>query len=154
MISEFRGEHRFLSNFYQLKNPIQFDGLVYPTSEHFYQAMKTEDLNRRRIMSMISSSGDVKKYGNDVQLRQDWKQVKQIVMRLGLLLKFSANPEISARLEDTGDEELEEGNTWHDNEWGNCLCPKCRHIVGKNYLGHFLMSVRTVFQLIKWGGVR
>lgn len=149
MVSEFRGEYRFLSNFYQLKNPIQFGGVTYPTVEHFYQAMKTVDLNDRIIISKIPYPGQAKASGNNLQLRQDWEQVKKIVMRLGLLLKFSANSEILAQLLDTGDEILVEGNNWHDNEWGNCVCPECELIVGKNYLGDFLMSVRSAFRLMK-----
>jgi predicted NAD-dependent protein-ADP-ribosyltransferase YbiA (DUF1768 family) len=43
----------------------------------------------------------------------------------------------------TGDEELIEGNTWHDNTWGNCVCQKCQDIPGRNMLGMLLMELRT-----------
>jgi predicted NAD-dependent protein-ADP-ribosyltransferase YbiA (DUF1768 family) len=43
---------------------------------------------------------------------------------------------------DTGDEELVEGTTWHDNIWGNCSCPKCKNIPGQNRLGKLLMQIR------------
>jgi glycerol-1-phosphate dehydrogenase [NAD(P)+] len=42
----------------------------------------------------------------------------------------------------TGDEYLEEGTLWHDNEWGNCRCANCTHITGRNKLGKILMQVR------------
>ena len=38
---------------------------------------------------------------------------------------------------------LIEGNYWHDNYWGNCLCPKCKEIEGQNQLGKILMKVRS-----------
>ena len=41
----------------------------------------------------------------------------------------------------TGDAELIEGNTWHDNYWGVCSCSKCNGR-GKNRLGKLLMKVR------------
>ena len=31
----------------------------------------------------------------------------------------------------------------HDNEYGNCICPKCAEIEGENKLGKILMRVRT-----------
>ena len=37
-ISEFKGEYRFLSNFYQ--HPFEFEGLTYPNAEAAFQAQK------------------------------------------------------------------------------------------------------------------
>ena len=42
MIVEFDGEYEFLSNFYH--SPFTHDGITYPTNEHFFQAMKTLDI--------------------------------------------------------------------------------------------------------------
>jgi ribA/ribD-fused uncharacterized protein len=33
-------EYGFLSNFYQLSQPLMYKGVAYPTSEHLYQALK------------------------------------------------------------------------------------------------------------------
>ena len=38
-IGEFDGKFRFLSNFYP--SPIFYDGILYPTVEHAFQAAKT-----------------------------------------------------------------------------------------------------------------
>ena len=62
-------------------------------------------------------------------------------MYIGLSKKF-ADEHLADLLLETGDEYLEEGTTWHDNEWGNCSCPKCKNIEGKNILGQLLMKVR------------
>jgi predicted NAD-dependent protein-ADP-ribosyltransferase YbiA (DUF1768 family) len=62
-------------------------------------------------------------------------------MLQGLRLKF-AIPELAEKLLATGDAELIEGTTWHDNTWGNCSCPQCENIPGENRLGKLLMQVR------------
>ena len=79
--------------------------------------------------------------GRHVTLRPDWEEVKVDVMREGLRHKFK-NPSLRAKLLATGNEELMEGNTWHDNTWGNCVCQKCQNIPGRNMLGMLLMELR------------
>ena len=59
----------------------------------------------------------------------------------GLRYKF-AIPELRDKLLATGDQYLEEGNSWHDNYWGNCDCPRCKDTMGRNMLGQLLMQVR------------
>jgi predicted NAD-dependent protein-ADP-ribosyltransferase YbiA (DUF1768 family) len=51
-------------------------------------------------------------------------------------------PDLQKKLLDTGDAYLEEGNTWHDNTWGNCKCDRCARYQGENRLGQILMQVR------------
>jgi predicted NAD-dependent protein-ADP-ribosyltransferase YbiA (DUF1768 family) len=46
------------------------------------------------------------------------------------------DPILRKKLLDTGDADLVEGNTWHDQEWG------AYKGVGNNYLGKILMVVR------------
>ena len=43
----------------------------------------------------------------------------------------------------TGGGDLVEGNRWHDNFWGRCVCRACRRIGGANVLGTLLMQVRA-----------
>ena len=61
-------------------------------------------------------------------------------MRDGLRLKFQ-DPALRAKLLATGDEELIEGNTWHDRTWGRCVCAKCGG-QGQHLLGQLLMELR------------
>lgn len=58
-------------------------------------------------------------------------------------LKFKQNKHLAKRLLDTDDALLIEGNTWHDNYWGDCKCshPKCSN-KGRNALGEILMEIR------------
>ena len=143
MISEFDKEWAFLSNFYW--SEIEFEGITYPTNEHFFQAMKTLDIDERRAIANCRTPGQAKRMGRRVALRPDWEDVKESVMLEGLCLKF-ADEQLADWLLETGDEELVEGTTWHDNEWGNCSCPKCAHIEGKNKLGRLLMQVRDMIK--------
>ena len=141
MINCFDGKWAFLSNFYW--NEIEHEGIVYPTNEHFFQAMKTLDNDERCQIANCLTPGQAKRMGRRVALRSDWEKVKEDVMFEGLCLKFS-DEQLADWLLETGDEYLEEGTTWHDNEWGNCSCSKCKNIVGKNKLGKLLMRVREL----------
>lgn len=143
MINCFDGKWAFLSNFYW--NEIEFEGITYPTNEHFFQAMKTLDIGERQKIANCLTPGQAKRMGRQVVLRPDWEEVKEDIMLLGLCLKF-ADEQLADWLVETGDEPLEEGTTWHDNEWGNCSCPKCRNIEGKNKLGKLLMKVRGMIR--------
>jgi ribA/ribD-fused uncharacterized protein len=148
-ISVFKGSYSFLSNFFTLRVPIQHDGIFYPTVEHFYQAMKSLSPNTRRIVSNIGYAGKARKYGRSIYLRSDWEETKVPIMRFGLMLKFAGNPGLKIQLLNTLTYILVEGNYWHDNIWGNCLCPKCATTQGQNLLGYLLMEVRELFRLIK-----
>lgn len=56
--------------------------------------------------------------------------------------KFTQNADLKQKLLNTDNAYLEEGNTWHDNIWGNCQCDKCKAVAGQNYLGKILMKIR------------
>lgn len=65
-----------------------------------------------------------------------------------LRMKFTQNTKLRKRLLATRNERLVEGNTWHDNFWGECYCPHCENKVGLNHLGKLLMEIRTLRQKI------
>ena len=139
MICEFEGKYAFLSNFFP--SSILYEGIVYPTNEHFFQAMKTLNQEERKKIAAADTPGKAKRLGRHVQLRADWEQIKVDVMRTGLMLKFT-DAELAQKLIDTGDEELIEGNWWHDNTWGSCFCSDCINKPGRNLLGMLLMELR------------
>ena len=140
MIKEFKGENRFLSNFYMA--PVTYNGLTYTNSEAAFHAQKTLDENIRKEFITLNPS-EAKKKGRILKLRSDWERVKFIVMYDIVKAKFSQNEDLKKKLLNTGREHLEEDTTgWHDNCWGNCRCEKCIHIKGKNKLGKILMRVR------------
>ena len=63
-------------------------------------------------------------------------------MRLAVGMKFEQGVELRVLLLATGDAELVEGNSWHDNDWGDCWCDRCVEVLGANMLGVILMEVR------------
>lgn len=142
MIDFFDGEFAFLSNFYNAS--CIFEGKLYPTVEHAFQAAKSLDLAERDWIAAAGSPGLAKRLGRRINLRSDWEKIKFDVMEECLRSKF-ADPVLKQKLLATGDEELVEGNYWHDNTWGNCSCEKCKDIVGRNMLGNILMKLRTEF---------
>jgi ribA/ribD-fused uncharacterized protein len=138
MIARFNGQYQFLSNFYA--SPINFEGMDYPTVEHAYQAAKTEDPYLRASIAALSDPGKAKASGRGLVLRADWDAIKETIMHVLLIKKFR-DPELALKLVNTGGQELIEGNYWHDNYWGKCLCANCHG--GQNKLGTLLMMVRT-----------
>ena len=142
MIDFFDGEYAFLSNFYNAS--CIFEDKFYPTVEHAFQAAKSLDQAERDWIAAAGSPGLAKRLGRRVNLRPDWEKVKFDVMEECLRSKF-ADSALKQKLLATGDEELVEGNYWHDNTYGNCSCERCKDVVGRNMLGNILMKLRTEF---------
>jgi len=149
MIDKFEGRFRFLSNFYPCK--IEHKGIKYPSVEHFYVAMKVTEMQLidgiyytaadfREMISRISNPGDVKKIGSRVKIRRDWDDKKLEFMNWAVREKFK-DETLAEMLISTGDQEIIEGNWWHDNFFGSCSCVKCGN-KGQNNLGKLLMRVR------------
>jgi ribA/ribD-fused uncharacterized protein len=130
----FDGEYAFLSNFYEA--PVEKGGIVYPTNEHFFQAMKTLDNEERKKIAAALTPGQAKRMGRKVKLRPDWDSVRLQIMREGLVLKFLCHKDLAKKLVATGDAYLEEGNWWNDTFWGVCNGAGC------NMLGKLLMQLR------------
>lgn len=142
---DFRGEYYFLSNFYE--TPVCYNGLTYRSSEAAFQAQKTLDNNTRKRFINLDSR-DSKRLGKKVELRSNWNKIKTGIMAEIVHAKFSQHPELVEKLLLTGDATLIEGNTWHDNYYGSCVCDKCVNMDGKNYLGKILMDEREYWKNI------
>ena len=133
MIDKFDGEYAFLSNFYY--SPFMFQGRQYPTVEHFFQAHKAKTYEDFISVLVEPTPKGAKQVGRNIKMREDWETVRDTIMLEGLRAKFSIKG-LREKLLATGDEELIEGNHWHDTYWGVC------NGVGKNKLGKMLMQVR------------
>ena len=142
MIVEFRGECAFLSNFYN--QPICVPGLEIPapTAEHAFQALKTRNREQQRWVLDSPMPAIAKRRGRSVTMRPDWNTARVDAMRDILEAKF-ADPKLAAKLTAIGDAQLVEGNYWHDQFWGSCLCPKHANTPGRNMLGELLMQIRA-----------
>jgi len=140
-IQSFTMEYSFLSNFYPCL--IEFEGDIYRTLEHAYQAAKTHDPDERRKIREEERAGKAKQMGKRVTIREDWEQIKVKVMRELLKKKFE-NPQFRKLLLDTYPHELIEGNNWGDTYWGKC------NGHGKNMLGTLLMQIRSELRGEGW----
>ncbi len=138
MIGEFKGEYRWLSNFTPCK--VVLDGHIYPSTEHAYQAAKTLSFEEREAIRTSTAAG-AKRLGREVTIRRDWDTVKDKVMEDLQRQKYSQEPFMSELIA-TGDQEIVEGNLWHDNYWGACYCGKCIG-TGQNKLGKLIMKIRA-----------
>lgn len=120
----------------------ELDGLWWPTSEHYFQAQKfagtshVEEVRRAQSPKQAAMRGRSRAR----PLRADWEQVKDEVMRRGVLRKFETHADLRATLLGTGDEEIVE-NAPGDYYWG-CGADGS----GKNMLGQILMEVRAILR--------
>ena len=133
VIKFFVDEYKWLSNFYNVENRL--------TVEHIYQAEKAYYLIDKYKILMLETPGKAKRMGAKITLRKDWEKIKEKVMFDALTVKFQ-NEELKQKLIDTGDAILIEGNDWHDNIWGDCICENCKNTNGLNKLGNMLMKIR------------
>lgn len=151
-INEFSGRHSFLSNFHSSPVYIMIGSkwVKCPTVEHGYQAQKTLHPDIRRRIAECATPAEAKHMGNEIKRVGYWDDVKTVIMLELLRQKFSRS-QLRNRLKNTHDKYLIEGNHWHDNFWGHCVCDRCRYISGpliaerppgQNMLGRLLMRVR------------
>lgn len=137
MIKRFTEQFRWLSNFTEVQ--VFLDEKPYPSVENAYVAAKTLDKRLRPILQKINSA-EAKQLGKILPLRSDWDSVKLKVMENLLRQKFSYKW-FADKLAETGEQEIVEGNSWHDNFWGSCVCDECGD-KGENHLGRLLMKIR------------
>jgi len=132
-IKGFFEEYRYLSNFHLC--PVMFDGVIYPSSENAYMAAKTLDLKLRKRFEIIAPN-KAKKLGQEIEVRDDWENIKLEIMDRILTDKFYRNLEEREKLLSTENKYLEETNWWGDRFWGVCKG------TGANNLGLILMKIR------------
>jgi len=132
----------FLSNFEQ--TPIIIDGLTYPTVEHYYQSMKVDEKypKLREWIRTAPKASYAKAIGDALNTHfimkpykdPDWLQKKIPVMKRGIKVKFSVDPNGQLLL-NTEDAVLYENNP-DDMYWG------IGNGYGQSMLGKLLMEVR------------
>jgi ribA/ribD-fused uncharacterized protein len=136
-----RTEYGEFSNFYSA--PILIQGKTWPTSEHYFQAMKFEAYpEKMEEIRALPTPGQAAKIGRKrtLPLRSDWEKIKESVMMDALRAKFTQHQELKERLLSTGDAVLVE-HTKNDFYWGDGLGS------GKNRLGHLLMELRAELRI-------
>lgn len=118
---------------------VELDGVIWRTSEHYFQAQKfIHSPSDYRDVMLALSPGQAAKIGRDRSrpLRADWEDVKDDVMRKVLRAKFTQRDHLRARLLSTGDRDIVERTTY-DYYWGSGTKG-----TGKNMLGVLLVELR------------
>lgn len=137
MINKFEDKYSFLSNFYPCK--VFVFGYEFKSSEAAYQSQKDPSAVTKFVKL---TAREAKQLGKKVNIRSDWNDVKDSVMRTVIEAKFNQNANLAQKLLETGDEELIEGNDWRDRYWGKVLNTDTNEWEGENNLGKTLMYMR------------
>jgi N-glycosidase YbiA len=144
LFNKIDGPFGCMSNF--SAHGITVDGLVYRTSEHFFQAMKfattpaiAEEIRNTKSPMSAAMAGR----SRSRPLRRDWEAIKDVVMEAALLCKFSQHVELRGLLLSTHDRRLVE-HTARDKYWGDGG-DRGSGTIGKNRLGFLLEKVRAYF---------
>jgi ribA/ribD-fused uncharacterized protein len=125
------------SNF--AKFPITINDVVWPTSEHYFQAQKFNDLPEYQEQIRKASNGqNAANLGRSrqVKLRDDWEAVKEDVMMVALRAKFTQHESLRKLLLETKGKNLIE-HTANDSYWADG-----GDGTGQNRLGVLLMRLR------------
>ncbi len=119
------------------RHPVDLDGETWPTTEHYFQAMKFEDPALRERIRTAPGPGEAARMGRRFPgLRADWEQAKEGVMMDALRAKFTQHDRLRRLLLDTGDAALVE-HTRNDFYWADG-----GDGTGQNRLGVLLMQLR------------
>lgn len=129
-----------------LWRPIEFEGEIFDTSEHAYQAGKARKPEVKAWLMAAPSPALLAMAAHGLyvwDINSDWSKVKFDRMRRVLRAKFTQHEDLKAILLSTGTARLVESATV-DNAvnrlWGEV------NGVGKNMLGEMLMELRTSLQ--------
>lgn len=133
LVNEPYGE---FSNFARFR--IYLDNRSWPTSEHYFQAMKFVSKEDQEDVRKAPSPKEAAEKGRDRKrkLRPNWDSIRDNVMREAVWAKFTQHEELKNLLISTGDSILVE-HTKNDAYWGDGGDGS-----GKNRLGKILMEAR------------
>jgi ribA/ribD-fused uncharacterized protein len=153
----FKGDdYKLLSNFTRTINDrplIDNQGVKYFSSENYYMAQKTTNIEQRRKIAEMSPA-QAKKYTRSLAFRnspgtippEEWESIRLSAMEEAVRKKFAPNtPELKFLME-TRFKYLAETNTWGDDFWGIPMDSKGNFdfmkSLNQNRLGKMLMQIR------------
>lgn len=144
MIDQFHGRYSCLSNFAPVVGHL--------TVEHWYQANKTTDPVWQNKILTAPTPNEAKKIAKELKkrglIREDFYLRNTSIMLYLVMFKFLLRGDYRDILFETGEQELIEGNWWHDNFWGNCTCGREECLKeGSNQLGRIHMYLRQYLKM-------
>lgn len=125
---------------------IEYDGFLWPTSEHAFQAAKFKDCAPEIFQQILNarSAHDAQKIARENKFirNPEWEELKETKMKEILICKVEQHPYVLKKLLDSGDREIIE-DSWRDAEWG-----WGRNRDGENKLGKIWMEIRNEFRTL------
>ena len=117
---------------------------LWPTSEHYFQAMKFYGIdedhdNHMEEIRLCNSPGKAYYLGWKRKPRLDWDEIRNGIMKVALICKFSQHKDLRTALKETGNINIIQRCS-RDNYWGDGYPGE-----GQNMLGKLLMEVREEF---------
>lgn len=125
------------------RSPIEFEGQLYPTAEHAYQAGKAQKAKVRDWILAAPSPSLAAMAAHGLyawDIVPKWSEIKFDRMRGVLAAKFTQHPDLMELLLATGDKRLVEAGTTNNavnRLWGEV------NGVGQNMLGQMLMELQS-----------
>jgi len=134
------GEYGCFSNF--SRHPVYLKDKRWPTSEHYFQAQKFAGTEHEEQVRYADRAMKAANMGRDRKrpFRSDWEEVKDDIMRVAVMTKFTQHKELTSILLSTGDAEIVE-HTANDSYWADGGDGS-----GLNMLGKILMEVREAIK--------
>lgn len=140
-VNEFSGDYEFLRNDFPCI--VSFEGDMYPSVEHAFQAAKTNDVAIRQQIRGAVNGNEAKRIGRKISLSSTiWKSQRSDIMSALVRQKFTENVNLKIKLLLTGNQELIQGNCKDDQFWGQTIDG-----VGENTLGKILMRTRAAIRV-------
>jgi ribA/ribD-fused uncharacterized protein len=145
VVTEFRGEYAFLSNFYP--GDFEWRGVTFLTGEHAFSYAKAFSARSHQFVDEYQTKvlnaptpSKAKYEGRSMLIDLPrWNAMKVGMMREIVHARFTqdlSGENMCDRLLNTGAKMLVEGNDWNDTFWGRC------NGKGQNTLGVILMEER------------
>lgn len=146
MINSFRGEYKYLSNFYPCA--IKYNGNMFESTEAAYMSAKNDDPEwLKYCMDPQNTPAMIKKKSYSITIRPNWDDMKLSVMEEVLRYKFFKHRGLGDMLLATGHQNLVEGTTWNDRFWGVDVTVTPN--IGENHLGRLLMKLRDELRIVR-----
>ena len=147
-VTSFRGKYFPLTNFYN-PCPIKIGKYTVATSEHVFKLLgiRSPKLNQVWVDKIVATPHpeEAKSLGRRAPLRDNWATfLSMYAMVYTVGIKLDQHPKVFDLVKSINGL-IVEGNWWHDNRYGSCICDKCKLVFphgGMNILGIIHMSYR------------
>lgn len=122
-------------------NSFELEGVVWPSIEHYYQAMKFQQSapSHYEKIRLAKTAKLARRLGRSRfnSIRKDWFDVKRVVMTRAVYTQCKTHKQVRQALLETNERKILE-NSQYDYYWG---CGRDRR--AENTYGKVLMDVRT-----------